>query len=202
MYSRRQFLICAGVALLPTGLQGLAKLHPAADTGMGFHAVELDTLAAIMDEIIPAGEGMPAASVAGGPQYLQYLGWQYPAIQREIGDFLRTVTQTSSDIFRQDFRKLSSGQHVRVHEECATFLSCRRFEVLLGVISRFSSRNFFVVIPRAACSRRCGPTPFGRREVGRGGRVVSSMSDFPLSILVPQLGKAQTHVMTCATDAS
>jgi ribosomal protein L19 len=114
MYSRRQFLICAGVALLPTGLQGLAKLHPAADTGMGFHAVELDTLAAITDEIIPAGEGMPAASVAGGPQYLQYLGWQYPAIQREIGDFLRTVTQTSSDIFRQDFRKLSSGQHVRI----------------------------------------------------------------------------------------
>jgi len=37
------------VALLPTGFEGLAKLHPAADTAMGFHAVELDTLAAIMD---------------------------------------------------------------------------------------------------------------------------------------------------------
>ena len=49
MYSRRQFLICVGVALLPTGCEGLAKLHPAADTAMGFHAVELDTLAAIMD---------------------------------------------------------------------------------------------------------------------------------------------------------
>ncbi|HYL14301.1 MAG TPA: hypothetical protein VEV41_14760 [Terriglobales bacterium] len=110
MYSRRQFLICAGVALLPAGFEGLAKLHPAADTAMGFHAVELDTLAAIMDEIIPAGEGMPAAGVAGGPQYLQYLGWQYPAIQQEIADFLRTVTQTSSDMVRQDFRKLSPEQ--------------------------------------------------------------------------------------------
>jgi hypothetical protein len=86
MYSRRQFLICAGVALLPTGFEGLAKLHPAADTAMGFNAVELDTLAAIVDEIIPAGGGMPAASVAGGPQYLQYLGWQSPAIQQEIAD--------------------------------------------------------------------------------------------------------------------
>jgi hypothetical protein len=66
------------VALLPIGFQGLAKLHPAPDNAMGFNAVELERLAAIMDEIIPAGDGSPAASVTGGPQYLQYLGWQYP----------------------------------------------------------------------------------------------------------------------------
>src|SRR5437870_970055 len=95
MCSRRQFLICAGLALLPTAFKAVANPDPAADTALGFRAVELDTLAAIIDEIIPAGEGMPAASIAGGPQYLQYLGWQYPANQEEIGRFLTTVTQTS-----------------------------------------------------------------------------------------------------------
>jgi hypothetical protein len=85
-----------------------------ADTAQGFPAVELDMLAAIMDEIIPAGDGMPAASLAGGPQYLQYLGWQYSASQQEIANFLRKVTQTSSDMFRQDFRKLSPRKRVQI----------------------------------------------------------------------------------------
>jgi hypothetical protein len=137
MYSRRQFLICAGVALLPICFQGPAKfnVHPAANTPMGFQAVELDTLAAIMDEMIPAGDGMPAASLAGGPQYLQYLGWQYSVIQQEIGNFLRKVTQTSSDMFRQDFRKLSPRQRVQIlasieKSESPLTSACRRYRSL------------------------------------------------------------------------
>ena len=115
MYSRRQFLVrTMRLALLPTMPKAFASQRPTSDTATGFSASDLETLAASMDEIIPAGDGMPSASMAGGPLYLRYLGWQYPIIQEEISSFLNILAQASAVTFREDFQKLRPDQRVQV----------------------------------------------------------------------------------------
>jgi Gluconate 2-dehydrogenase subunit 3 len=116
MFTRREFLSRAmPLALLPTALKAFARQRtPSHAACCGFSSNELDTLVAAMEEIIPAGDGMPAASTAGGPDYLQYLGWQYPAIQEEIRRFLDMLAQSSAASFRDQFPKLRPEQRVQV----------------------------------------------------------------------------------------
>jgi hypothetical protein len=80
-------------------------------------ASDLETLAAAMDEIIPAGDGTPAASMAGGPHYLRYLGWQYPSSREQIRHFLEALERASAAGFRQGFRQLRPDQRVQVLTE-------------------------------------------------------------------------------------
>ena len=67
-----------------------------------------------MEEIIPAGDGMPSANAASGLQYLQYLGWQYPNIEQEISRFLKVLKQDSAAQFGADFTKLQSDQRIQL----------------------------------------------------------------------------------------
>ena len=114
-YSRRQFLARAmSLALVPTTLKPSAIQGPAPDPATGFGAGDLETLVASMDEIIPGTDGMPPASMGGGPHYLEYLGWQYPAIQEEISRFLTMLAQASAVTFREEFRKLRPDQRGQV----------------------------------------------------------------------------------------
>lgn len=107
MYSRREFLVrTIWLPLLSATLKAFASERPTTDGTADFRASDIEILATTMDEIIPPGDGMPPASRAGGPEYLQYLGWQYPAIQEEMSQFLEMVEQQSAARFRQDFGKL------------------------------------------------------------------------------------------------
>ncbi len=88
MYNRREFLIRAiWLATLPRAMRALTRHHHELGAPPEFAVADLQMLGAAMDEIIPAGDGMPAATAAGGLQYLRYLGWQYPNIQQEISPF-------------------------------------------------------------------------------------------------------------------
>jgi hypothetical protein len=75
---------------------------------------ELDLLGAAMDEIIPKSDGMPSATEAGGVEYLQRLGWQYPSIEDELHQFLITLNSAVSATFRGKFRELQPDQRNQI----------------------------------------------------------------------------------------
>ena len=118
MYSRRRFLVHATwLAMLPASVRALT-LHSARRVESSeFSASELASLAAAMDEIIPPAAGMPSASQAGGLQYLQYLGWQYPEIRQDITHALKSLEQVSVSQLHVTFSKLRSDQHIHVLTE-------------------------------------------------------------------------------------
>jgi hypothetical protein len=117
VYSRRQFLVrTMCLVLLPPPVRTLASQRDSPGT-TELTAGDLETLAAAMDEIIPAGDGTLAASMAGGPHYLRYLGWQYPTIQEQIGHFLEALERASAAGFQQNFRQLRPDQRVQVLTE-------------------------------------------------------------------------------------
>ena len=96
---------------------GVARLRGPgiiAESSETFEAKELALLGAAMDEIIPAGDGVPSATAAGGVQYLQYLGWQYPNIKQEISRFLKALEQDSAARFGAESTKLQSNQRVQL----------------------------------------------------------------------------------------
>ncbi len=65
-----------------------------------------------MDEIIPAGDGMPAASEAGGVEYLTRLARENPQIRRELQKSLNALAALSRKQFGQDFASLAPAQRV------------------------------------------------------------------------------------------
>jgi hypothetical protein len=108
---RREFLIGLMPVVLLPGMRAFEKGFSSVST---FANPDHELLKSAMDEIIPAGDGMPSASMVGGLQYLEYLGWQYPAIQTEISQFLKILEQASSVTFREIFSKLQPDQRVQI----------------------------------------------------------------------------------------
>jgi Gluconate 2-dehydrogenase subunit 3 len=115
VYNRREFLVQAmWLAVLPGATGTLATQPAEVSTTAEFTRIELEILASAMGEIIPAGSGMPSATGSGGLQYLRYLGWQYPDIQREISGFLKTLAQECAAQFGVIFPKLQPDQRVQL----------------------------------------------------------------------------------------
>src|SRR5215472_7918145 len=102
------------LAVLPNAMTVFAPQDVGSGKAANPSTSDLETLAAAMDKIIPAGDGMPSVTSVGGLQYLQYLAWQYPHIQEEIDHFLRTLAAASAARFQADFPKLSVGQQMQV----------------------------------------------------------------------------------------
>lgn len=115
MYSRRRFLVEAiRLAVLPASIRALALNNEGSvDTGE-FTDSQLTTLTTAMDQIVPAIDGMPSASQAGGLQYLQSLGWQYPEIQDNLRSILNILGQKSDSEFHHAFTELGSDQRLYV----------------------------------------------------------------------------------------
>src|SRR5258708_1547889 len=109
MSSRREFLFqIALIALLPAR----TRMVQAPSALSGLTRQELESLEAAVNEMIPAGEGMPSAAAAGGVAYLQQLSWQYPDILGELEEFLRILQQTSQTKFASDFNVLRTDERV------------------------------------------------------------------------------------------
>jgi Gluconate 2-dehydrogenase subunit 3 len=91
--SRRQFL--AATAALPLIR---IEVHGAAPA---FTHEERDTLRAAMDEIVPASDGMPAASEIGGVAYLERIAAGDADVAKELHEALRRLQGASEQPFDQ-----------------------------------------------------------------------------------------------------
>ena len=71
-----------------------------------------ETLRAAMDEIVPASDGMPAASAAGALQYLDEIFRRAPALRNRFAKGIAALEQVARRRFQKDFVKLSRDQRV------------------------------------------------------------------------------------------
>ena len=86
----------------------------------------------MMDEIIPAGDGMPSASEVGGVAYLENLCAGDPKIARELEGSLATLDELSRKSFQSAFVALSHEQRVQAltaleHQEASAFKTLRDY---------------------------------------------------------------------------
>ena len=96
----------------------------------GLSARDRKTLAAASDEIIPAGDGMPSASGAGGVDYLDRLARQNPGIAAELRKSLEALNSASQKRFGKGFTALAHDERVQAlsgleQSEAATFIVLR-----------------------------------------------------------------------------
>jgi len=115
-FTRRRFLETAfaapavmGVAAEVKESQALPKPVPAA-LGLGQRA----SLRAAMNGIIPAGDGMPAASDAGGFEYLEALCLRESEIRADLQQALDALARLRESRFHTAFASLSPAQRVEI----------------------------------------------------------------------------------------
>ena len=115
MYSRRKFMLDAiWLAVLPASFRVLALQNVGSTDASELTDSQLATLSTAMDQIIPADDGLPSASQAGGLQYLRSLGWQYPEIRDSLDHILNTLEEISASEFRRTFPELGPDQRFHV----------------------------------------------------------------------------------------
>src|ERR1700761_3052520 len=100
--SRRTFLAAAAATPL------IAIETPATYTKV-FDARERAVLVVAMDEIVPASDGMPAASEAGGLAYLERIAFQEASVAAEIRNSVAALLASSE----QPFDRLPHEARVR-----------------------------------------------------------------------------------------
>jgi len=106
-WTRRKFLeASSGTAALITFVQ------PAASAV--FTAPERETLAAAMDEIIPAADDMPGASTMGGLDYLERIVTQVPGLTEQFRTGLATLDAESRKQIQQSFANLPRTARVEI----------------------------------------------------------------------------------------
>lgn len=115
-FTRRKFLGTTlagsiGVGAAATGKGRRVSPEAASDA---FDADRRESLRAAMDEIIPANDGMPAASEVGGLEYLERVGREEPQIAADLQDALHSLQQLSRSRFQDAFARLSSSPRVEV----------------------------------------------------------------------------------------
>ena len=96
----------------------------------GFNKLQREVLRCAMDEIIPATDGMPAASEVGGEEYLQRLAAQTPDIQRKLAKSLASLDALSQKQFGHGFANLSRAKRVEVLGKLEKLAEPQDFAVL------------------------------------------------------------------------
>lgn len=74
-------------------------------------------LRAAMDEIIPASDGMPSASQAGGVEYLERLVRENPGIGEQLSLSLEKLDATAEENFHAKFVSLGHDERVKALAE-------------------------------------------------------------------------------------
>ncbi len=83
----------------------------------GFDPHARDTVRAAMDEIVPATDGMPAASEVGGVEYLERLVGQTSELKRGFEKGLAALEEVSLKRFKKDFLSLRRSERVEALAE-------------------------------------------------------------------------------------
>jgi hypothetical protein len=102
-WTRRRFVGTAWTA------PGLVQIALDAAPATVLRQNERENLRAAMDEIIPAGEGMPAASAAGGLEYLDRLAASNPDVKDRLRKIVSAIDAVSRKRFRKNFASLPSS---------------------------------------------------------------------------------------------
>jgi hypothetical protein len=79
-----------------------------------FRTGELDSLRAVMDEIIPAQDGMPSCSQAGGVSYLEQLASQDAGARTEMLSALSALEKFSQEQMHRAIPQLGHDQRVQM----------------------------------------------------------------------------------------
>lgn len=117
-YTRREFLLAGlgGTVVLGSGFAG-AALPEEKSAPRALRPKLHEILRAAADEIIPAGDGMPATGETGAPDYLDRLLRQTPSLKREFEAGLAGLDRLARKRFRKNFVQLSRPQRVQTLAE-------------------------------------------------------------------------------------
>jgi len=112
-FTRRKFLgtTLAGSLAAAAASANNSGVSPKPDSAP-LDADQHEALRAAMDEIVPAGDGMPAASAVGGLDYLERVGREEPQIAADLQQALDSLERLSKSRFQAAFASLSSPQRV------------------------------------------------------------------------------------------
>ena len=80
-------------------------------------AQQLDLIQGIMDEIIPAGDGMPAASAVGGADYISRVIVEHPPLEQVCKGGVMLISEISEQKFGKSFLRLPTSDRVAVLKE-------------------------------------------------------------------------------------
>jgi hypothetical protein len=119
MLSRRSFLragLAGSLAIGSGAMVGSSVVAAAPDTtSSDRHDSDKHTLLrAVIDEIIPAGKGMPAASEAGVSRYLEGVADQDPDFRKALDQSLRTLEELSQSRLHKKFLWLATPERVLI----------------------------------------------------------------------------------------
>jgi hypothetical protein len=71
-------------------------------------------LRAAADEIIPATDGLPAATQVGAVEYIEVLLGKLPEIQKQVQAALTRIEEIAGSRFKRPFDQLTSAQRLRI----------------------------------------------------------------------------------------
>ena len=121
-FTRRRFLetALAGSAVIgaKAEVEQAQAVKPPAFTSLD--PGQREALRAAMDEIIPSSDVMPAASAAGGLEYLERVCEQELDIRVDLRQVLNVLGKMSEAHFHMAFARISSAQRVEILTELET----------------------------------------------------------------------------------
>lgn len=79
-----------------------------------FPAAYRENLRAAADEIIPAADGMPAASQVGAVNYIEIVLAKVPKLKKQVQAALTQLDTHAQSLFKQSFAKVSSAEKVEL----------------------------------------------------------------------------------------
>lgn len=79
-----------------------------------FSAAQRETLGVAVDEIIPAGDGQPAAGEIGAVDYIDVLCGKVPELADTVRRALDRIEQISRSRFKRSFAKVAAAGRVRI----------------------------------------------------------------------------------------
>jgi hypothetical protein len=120
MWSRRKFIETSILSQLAINSGTLSLLYSCVseeNSSTVMSASLQKILAAAMDEIIPAGDEMPAASETGGLNYILKLLEQFPEQAKSLSTGLTRLNDQCEKKFNKDFTKISSDERITLLKE-------------------------------------------------------------------------------------
>lgn len=120
MWSRRKFIETSVLTQIGISAGVLTRLYscvPDESSSKVLSSSLQKTLSAAMDEIIPAGDGMPAASETGGLNYLLKLFEQFPDLAKKISTGLTDLNDQCIKKLGKDFTGIRSEERISLLQE-------------------------------------------------------------------------------------